>query len=382
MRVAFCCGEYPPHRGGGIGTFTRALGRELVRRGIGVDVVGIYGIERDTMEYDEGVRVWRLAGAQLPYTRFVRNGRKLTGKLRGLRVGEGLDLVEGQENAFAAVGRLPGVKKVIRMHGGHHFFAVTLGKRPAFWRGWQEKRSFEQADAICAVSRFVAETTRELLRLGRREIEILPNFVDTELFRPREAAGEEEGLIVSVGTVCEKKGVRQLIDAMPAILAACPDARLVVAGRDLQDPAVGGSFQAFLLSRMRDEVKRRVEFVGPVAHERLPELLARASVCVYPSLMEAMPMAWLEAMAMAKAVVASRLGPGPEVIEDGVDGLLCDPRNTEELAEKVITALGDGELRRRLGRAARERVMREFSPAVMIEKNLQFYQRVVDGFRS
>jgi len=381
MRVAFCCGEYPPHRGGGIGTFTRALGRELVRRGIGVDVVGIYGIERDTVEYDEGVRVWRLAGAQLPYTRFVRNGRKLTGKLRELRVGEGLDLVEGQENAFAAVGRLPGVKKVIRMHGGHHFFAVTLGKRPAFWRGWQERRSFEQADAICAVSRFVAETTRELLRLGRREIEILPNFVDTELFRPRETAGEEEGLIVSVGTVCEKKGVRQLIDAMPAILAACPDARLVVAGRDLPDPAVGGSFQAFLLSRMREEVKRRVEFAGPVAHERLPELLARASVCVYPSLMEAMPMAWLEAMAMAKAVVASRLGPGPEVIQDGVDGLLCDPRNTEELAEKVITALGDGELRRRLGRAARERVMREFSPAVMIEKNLRFYQRVVDGFR-
>ncbi len=224
--MAYLCSEYPPGKGGGIGTFTRAMGRALVQAGVSVDVVGVYCKGQDVVEEDRGVRVWRLAGARAPLTRFVRNGWKLTRKLRELRDGAGLELVEGQENAFAALGPVQGVKKIIRMHGGHHFFAVTLGRRPAAWRGWQERRSFGQADALCAVSRHVAETTRELLGLGGRRIEILPNCVDTEMFRPREEVREQDGLIVFAGTVCEKKGIRQLVEAMPAILAACPGARL------------------------------------------------------------------------------------------------------------------------------------------------------------
>ncbi len=377
MRISFLCSEYPPCQGGGIGTFTRALGRELVKRGVGVDVVGIYPINEDIMEEDEGVRVWRLAGARVPYTRFVLNGRKLTRKLQELRDSEGLQLVEGQENAFAALGELPGVRKVIRMHGGHHFFAVTLGKKPAAWRGWQEKRSFYNANALCAVSRYVAETTRDLLGLGDRPIQILPNFVDVGKFRPFGAAQEEDDLIVYAGTLCEKKGIRYLIDALPAVLADRPGARLVIAGRDQPDPEVGGSYWSFLKSRMKGEIARRVEYVGPVAHERMPELLAAAAVCVYPSLMEAMPMAWLEGMAMGKAVVASRLGPGPEVIDDGFDGLLCDPRQPEALAAQITRVLKDPDLRQVLGSRARERVLRDFSPQVMLERNLQFYRSVL-----
>lgn len=379
MKVVFLCSEYPPHRGGGIGTFTRSLGRELVKAGVEVHVVGIYPIDDEAAEDDHGVRVWRLAGARMPYTRFVRNGWRVTQKLRELQNGTGPLIVEGQENAFAALGKVAGAHKVIRMHGGHHFFAVTLGKKPALWRGWQERRSFASADAMCAVSRYVAETTRKLLGLGNRPIAILPNFVDTQHFRPLEQTSEEEGLILYAGTLCEKKGIRHLVDAMPAILAACPKARLAVAGRDQPDPAVGGSYQRFLVDRMNDAVRGRVEFLGPVPHDRMPQLLARASVCVYPSLMEAMPMAWLEGMAMGKAVVASKLGPGPEVIEDGREGMLCDPREPEDLAAAVVRLLRDPDLRARLGQAARERVMRQFSPAAMVGRNLEFYQRVLAG---
>lgn len=378
LRVGFLCSEYPPHRGGGIGTFTRALGRGLTKAGARVDVVGLYSSAQDAVEDDEGVRVWRLRRAELPLTRFVRNGRALRQALERIQAAEGLDLVEGPENAFAAVGRVRGVRHVIRMHGGHHFFAVTLGRKPAFWRAWQEKQSFARADALCAVSRFVAETTRELLGLGNRHIEILPNFVDLEQFRPAAHIREEEDLIVYAGTLCEKKGIRYLVDAMPAILAARPRARLAVAGRDQLDPQSGGSYREFLLARMSDEVRCRVEFLGPVPHDQMPPLLQRASVCVYPSLMEAMPMAWLEGMAMGKAVVASRLGPGPEVIDDGANGLLCDPRQPEELAAQVVRLLRDPDLRASLGRQARQKVEKEFSAQAMLEKNIVFYRRVVE----
>lgn len=358
---------------------TQALGRELVKKGIGVDVVGIYGIERDTVEYDEGVRVWRLAGARLPYTRFVRNGWRLTRKLRELRDRDGLDLVEGPENAFAALGPVAGVRKVIRMNGGHHFFAVTLGRRPALWRGWQEKRSFHQADAVCAVSRYVAEETRELLGLGSIEITILPNPVDTDLFCPRGVRAEEPGLIVFAGTVCRKKGVEPLVDAMVEVRKSVPGARLVIAGRDQNEAGIG-SFRRYLERKIsRWGMEETIRFLGPVRHDELPELYSKAQVCVFPSFMEAQGIVFVEAMAMGKAVVAPNIPPVREMIQDGEEGVLCDPHEPGSIAEQIIRCLSDVGLRERLGRKGRARALEEYSTTRLAEKNLAFYRRVLKG---
>lgn len=378
MRIAFLCSEYPPHRGGGIGTFTRALGRELVKAGVGVEVVGIYDQARDTVEDDQGVRVWRLAGAQVPYTRFVRNGWKMTRKLLELQRQSGLDIVEGQENAFAALGRVDGVKRVIRMNGGHHFFAVTLGRKPAAWRGWQERRSFRQADALCAVSRYVARTTRELLGLPDVEIEILPNPVDTEMFSPRGDESEEDGLIVFAGTVCRKKGVESLVRAMPIVLRHVPAAHLVIAGRDQVEEDVG-SLQAHLIGLMEPGIRKRVEFLGPVNHDDLPNLYARAQVCVFPSFMEAQGIVFVEAMAMAKALVAPDIPPVREMIEGGEQALLCDPRQPESIAAQLVQCLTDRELRERMGKNGRERAESRYSTRVLLQRNLDFYRRVLGG---
>ena len=120
------------------------------------------------------------------------------------------------------------------------------------------------------------------------------------------------------GTVCEKKGIRQLVQAMPRILETVPHARLLVAGRDTIDPETRDSFTKRLRGLLPPRIAARVEFLGHVENDRLPELIARAEVCAYPSHMEAMPVAWLEGLASSKAVLASRTGPGPEVIEDGL----------------------------------------------------------------
>jgi glycosyltransferase involved in cell wall biosynthesis len=376
MNLAFLCSEYPPSRGGGIGTFTQALGRALARAGHRVDVVGLYDVDEDVCEEDQGVRVWRLRRAEMPLTRFLRNGWKATRKLRALQ-GEGLELVEGQENGFAAIGRLPGVKKVIRMQGGHHFFAVTLGKKPRPWRAWQERRSFEQADAICAVSRYVAEVTRELLGLGDMEIPILPNPVDVSVFRPMPDIPEEPSLIVFAGTVCRKKGLEPLIRSMETVLREVPEARLVVAGRDQAEPGVG-SFREYLLGLMPPEVRRAVSFLGPVAHHELPELYARAQVCVFPSFMESQGIVFVEAMAMGKALVAPGIPPVLEMLEDEIQALVCDPHDPETIAAGLIRCLRDAELRRRLGAQGRQRAVERFSTEVLLEKNLAFYRQVLE----
>jgi glycosyltransferase involved in cell wall biosynthesis len=225
------------------------------------------------------------------------------------------------------------------------------------------------------VSRFVAETTRTLLSLDGRPIEILPNSVNTSLFRPMPAEPETEGLILFVGRVVEKKGVRQLIQAMPQIIAAVPHARLWIFGGDGRDPTTGRSLTDLLQGLVSPGYRDRIVFKGTIENSQLPALIARAQVCVYPSHMEAQGIVILEGMAMGKPVVASRTGPGPELVKDGVSGLLCDPFDPVSIADKVITLLRDKGLRQRLGAQASRNVGEHFSTAVLVGRNEEFYDR-------
>lgn len=359
----------------GIGSFTRTLAHRIVKEGHRATVVGLYAPEHAGEQDDEGVRVVRLARTTVPKAGFALNGRTLRRALSDIRAATPIDVIEGQENGLAMLNKNFPAGKVIRMHGGHHFFAVTLGRSPAPWRSWLERRSFARADHICAVSSYVAETTRSLLKLGSRHIAILPNPVDTERFRPRPDIAEEDGLILFVGTICEKKGIRQLAQAMPAIVAGAPNARLLAIGPDLKDRETGRSFTEYVRTFISPELRERIVFHGRVENDQLMPLLARASVCVYPSHMEAMPVAWIEALAMGKAVVASATGPGPEVIEHGISGLLADPHSPEDIAAKTVQLLRDPVFRRSLAIAARRRAVESFSDRILIRRNLEFYRR-------
>jgi glycosyltransferase involved in cell wall biosynthesis len=136
------------------------------------------------------------------------------------------------------------------------------------------------------------------------------------------------------------------------------------------------------VTRLRERIPAnlagKITFTGEVGRDRLRDLMASAAVCVFPSHMEAMPIVWLEAMAMGKAVVASETGPGPEVLSDGVSGLLCNPRDPASIASRVIAALRDGALRARLGSAARRRAVLDFSLEAMTRRYLDFYEACAD----
>lgn len=378
MHIGFICNEYPPDPHGGIGSVTRTLALAMVRRSHRVTVVGYTVGGRPGMTTDAGVTVVRLPHATLRGTGLLVNGARLSAALRALHAAAPFDVIDGPEASFAMLPRALQPLAVIRMHGGHHFFSVTLGRRPRWKRSWLEKRSFSRAAHLCAVSQFVASTTLELLDQQQRSVCVLPNPVDTTLFQPA-LVDEDEGAIVFAGTVCEKKGVRQLLGAMPAIAAAVPSAHLSLLGRDSIDPDTGGSYAAARLAELPAALRPRVSFVGPVPHAQMPARLARASVCVYPSHMEALPLAWLEGMAMGKCVVASTTGPGREVISDGDSGLLCDPFDAASIADRVIAALQAPALRARLGAAARARTVMHFSDAALAGRNEAFYRGCVDA---
>ena len=378
MHICYLTHEYPMpgQTQGGIGSVMQTIGRALVKKGLIVSVVGVQSnLDVEVYEEDEGVCVWRLPAANWPAARFWPNSRRLVEKLKEIHRQTPIDILEGSELSFAFIPADFPAKKVIRMHGGHHFFAVTLGEKPAFWRSFQERRSFAKADALIAVSDFVGKTTQELLGLSK-PFQTIYNIVDTDKFYSADPKKVISGKILFVGTVTEKKGVRQLVQAMPKILETHPEATLDIIGRDWKDPQTGRSYTEYLKTFIPDKIKKAVNLVGPLPNDEIPRRLEEAQVCVYPSHMEAMPIAWLEALGMGKPVVASRLGPGPEAVRDRKTGLLCNPLNPSDIAEKVIEILDHPDEALQMGYNARVEILNHFNPTRIIQKNIILYRNL------
>jgi glycosyltransferase involved in cell wall biosynthesis len=216
----------------------------------------------------------------------------------------------------------------------------------------------------------VSEATRRYQRLhnfvrGSR-IETIHNFIDyprlaavsaDARLRVREslAIAADAPLLGIVGNVIRRKGLLYLVRALPAILAAVPDARLLV---------IGGEERGDYASRVRaaaeqSGVAAAITWTGH--RSDIGELLAALDLYVLPSLEESFPLSVLEAMAAGLPVVATAVGGIPECVVPGETGLLVPPAKTAPLAAAIVALLGDPALRRRFGQAGRLRIQQRFT---------------------
>ncbi len=352
----------------------RLLAKGVVSSGHRATVIAVQQQAHTTVDDDEGVRVIRLPGqGDRPWAP-LEDARRLWSMVRHEIATQMVDAVEGADFSMHFAPRDLGIPRVIRMHGGHTFFAdASDAPLPVAIRAL-ERRSFHRADHLLAVSRYVAERTRSLLRLGDTPIAVIPNGVDTELLCPSWDREPVRGRIAFVGRYEERKGIRELIGAMPEIVRRCPEAHLVAVGPEA--PGDGGRFRRSLISEVDVSVRDRIDLRGPVPNEKVRTLLTEAEVCALPSHMEAHPITWLETLACGKALVASRTGPGPEVVEHGVSGLLTDPFDPAAIAEQVAAVLGSDDLRCTLERGARRRALERFSVHRMVSDTIAYYEQL------
>lgn len=381
MHICFLCNEYPPYPHGGIGVFTKTMSEALIDRNHKVTVIGTYPREWVMNSQDNKVNIICLPRSKGKLGMFIEF-LQLRRRVLSVHKDSPIDVIDGPEFSFIAFPNKYSFVKLIRMNGGHHFFSITLGKKPKQLRGWLEKRSFANADFICGVSRFVNETTAKLLKFDPEHVSVLPNPVNTSLFSPNLDIPEQEGLIVFIGTLVKKKGVFELIRAFSDVLQTLPNVKLWMVGRDHCDPESGMSTLSLLKQVTPSDVLQHVQFKGPVDHQNLPEILAKAQVCVFPSHMEAQGIVIIEAMSMEKAIVASSTGPIPEMITDNETGLLCDPFDPASISKALITVLRDNELRKKLAYNARQKALQEFSQNILVQRNEVFYYDIINKFRS
>jgi N-acetyl-alpha-D-glucosaminyl L-malate synthase BshA len=232
----------------------------------------------------------------------------------------------------------------------------------------------QQSDGVTAVSSYLAESTREDFALAQ-PITVIPNFVDVQRFRHRTLpscyrdnfAHADERLLVHVSNMRPVKRLADIVRAFAAIQRVIPS-RLVLVG-DGPDRLTAERLACDL------EIADRITFTGNLAH--VENVLAVADLFLLASEVESFGLAALEAMACAMPVVAYRVGGVPEVVEDGVTGLLVPLYDSEALAEAAIELLGAPERLAAFGAAARTAADTRFAHARGIEAYERYYTELL-----
>lgn len=175
-------------------------------------------------------------------------------------------------------------------------------------------------------------------------------------------------VVGSIGALVPHKGHRHLIDAAQLVIADVPDARFVIVGE--------GELRSALERQIRDHhLERHVILTG--FRTDVLGLLKGFDLFVMSSVTEGLGTSLLDAMAAARAVVATAAGGIPEVVVDGETGLLVPPRDARALAAAIVTLLQDPSARERMGRAGLARVGERFSAERMVRETLAVYELVV-----
>lgn len=378
MHICYITSEYPikdfPH--GGIGTFTRSLGYQFVEKGIKVSVIRVSDVDEEETIIDNGITVYIIPKTKYKFLQFIWNSIVLNKSIAKIHSKHPISIVESPELGLAFMNKIKGIKYIIRMHGGHHFFAKAEN-RPTEWKKvWQEKRSFKNADAILAVSEYVAETTKKLIDVKNKKVTVIYNPIDTTRFYQSDSSKIEKHTLLFVGTIIEKKGIRQLVQALEYLVDYYPDIQLKIAGRNGNIPGTRTPYFPILEKEITEKIKTHITFVGSIPNFEIPSLIEKAQICCYPSHMEAMPLAWLEVLAMGKVFLGSTTGPGPEAVQDGVTGFLVNPHDPKAIANKIKYIFENYDQAIKMGIEARKRVINEFDVTVLSKKNIEFYSSI------
>lgn len=209
----------------------------------------------------------------------------------------------------------------------------------------------------------------------------IPTGVDVRRFSPGAAAGtlrEELGLspnVPLVGMVAifrRKKGHHILLDAVPDILRAVPEAVFLLAGNGPQWDNVAAKIRSMGLTE-------KVLMLG--LRRDIPNVIASLDLFVLPTLEEALGTSFLEAMAMEKPVVGTRTGGVGEVVADDVNGYLVPPEDPGKLAHAVIALLRDREAARRMGIEGRKAVLAKYTVEVMCDRMHALYAALAEERR-
>lgn len=209
---------------------------------------------------------------------------------------------------------------------------------------------------------------KKKIRTIHNGIDLDHNLYDNKALRAKLNLKEKQPVIGIVARLSSEKGHTHFLAAARKIADKFPDARFLIIG----DGSLRENLEELSSNLALDQ---QVQFLG--FRSDMPELYQVMDILVSSSLREGIPMNLLEAMAEQKAVIATKVGGVPQIIKNGISGILIDPENVDMLAEAILDLLKNDEKRFALGKAARLEVEAHFSSLVMSRQYMQVYQQLI-----
>ncbi len=399
MHFGFLALDYPSvTSGGGVGSQIRVLARTLVEAGHHATVVALGEGGCPSMTEDEGVEVHRVAPGNIHWyisrfpgmdslivtaVREIEYSRAIWSAIRAIQKKQPFDLLEGTETGSLCAALWGGkVPLVIRLHGDPFTFCkytpdlrITPGLRLS--RMIQRIALRRSRLLISPSQSHLREISAELHGV-HPPIEIVPNAVagmSLETGAPLDRPGirglleSSAPLVLYVGRIERCKGIPTLLEAAARVHKAAPNCRFVLAGAPhatLRQGEIDG-----MINRL--QLQECIHFLGHVPHDSLAQLYARAALTVVPSHYETFGLAALESMKFGVPVVATAAGSLPEVVIDGVTGLLVPPGDAEALASAIIRLLVNRQEHREMAQRARESAQ-QYQAARQIPRTLELYE--------
>jgi glycosyltransferase involved in cell wall biosynthesis len=249
-----------------------------------------------------------------------------------------------RKRVVVAVARAFRIPVILQVHGGG--FLEYIGEGPT--RACAVRRTLARCSAVIILTEAMREPLEAMTPGGK--VWVVPNAVELPSLPTH---GMDGGRVVFAGRPVEEKGIPELLQASRTIAPRVPSFRLVIAGDDV-DGALADEVQ-------NAGLEASVELRGWLDHEALDRLYAESSVFVLPSQVEAMPVALLEAMSHGLACVVTPVGAIPQVVADGMNGLVIPVGDVGALEGALMRLLSEPRLRQRLGNAARATIEERYS---------------------
>ncbi len=374
--------RYPPHIGGAPFCIHQ-LSAALVRLGHHVQVVTSRELDTLYEEKIDGVEIFRVDRSSLPRLKGLSFAFQAYRKLSALSKLHDYDLLHCHSGICGLVGywwrKEFGKPYVITSHGSIAT-SMEAGFLIRYLARLIEEFSVRNADAATFDGSNLLEDFVESTGIDRRKASYIPNAVDPNLFSPRESVKSYRGIdpdsiyVLYVGRLVPGKGLSTLLDAFCMAWDRFPELSLMIVGE--------GPFLKRIKESLRSRAQKAgVSFFGAVPHNDLPEIYATSSMVVLPSISEGLSRVLLEAMACEKPVIATDIPANLSLIRNEVNGLVVPLGNVELLAEAILRLAKDKNLRRELGKEARETILQDYRVEKRVMRMLDVYKAVLKSLR-
>jgi glycosyltransferase involved in cell wall biosynthesis len=398
MRICLISREFPPDTGwGGIATFVHDLALGLTEIGHEVEVFALAADDQEkTVDY-QGVTVHRVRWTGLledkqrlltvmPYSHnILKQIIALWQRFVAAHGDKPFDVVEAPEmfaeGLFVATSKVAPL--VVRLYTPHFKFIdeklhnITAAFDHQFI-AMLERMTLLSAHLVTSPSEDLADYICRDMNYCRGNLPIVRDPVNTEKFCPEgPVALKHDGrlTVLFAGRLEARKGIYQLIEAVPQVVGAFPNVQFVLVGRDTNTAPAKKSVLAELKASLRHSgCTENVTFIPGVPSAEMPSYFRSADICVVPSLYDNAPFTCIEALSSGRPVIGTSAGGMKEYVVHGKSGLIIPPADTKALVEAILALLKNDALRRSFGQFARAHVLANFDRKEIARQSVELYK--------